>query len=181
MSDSRSKYLFNNTVIFALGNFGTKLISFFLVPIYTYTLSVADYGTADLVTTISFVLAPMLTLNLSDAVMRFPLDKKGNDNQILTVGIAALVFAYVAGLLMIPVAQLSPDVSDFAVLMYLYCITSASSSMLQAFLRGLEKLREFAFSNILCTAFTAGFNILFLVVFKWGVSGYLLAYVMAFR
>ncbi len=180
MSDSRSKYLFNNTVIFALGNFGTKLISFFLVPIYTYTLSVADYGTADLVTTISFVLAPMLTLNLSDAVMRFPLDKKGNDNQILTVGIAALVFAYVVGLLMIPMAQLSPDVSDFAVLMYLYCITSASSSMLQAFLRGLEKLREFAFSNILCTAFTAGFNILFLVVFKWGVSGYLLAYVMAF-
>ena len=106
MADSRSKYLFNNTVIFALGNFGTKLISFFLVPIYTYTLSVADYGTADLVTTISFVLGPMLTLNLSDAVMRFPLDKKGNDNQILTVGITALVFAYVVGLLMIPMARL---------------------------------------------------------------------------
>ena len=180
MADSRSKYLFNNTLIFALGNFGTKLISFFLVPIYTYTLSVADYGTADLVTTVSFVLAPMLTLNLSDAVMRFPLDKKGNDNQILTVGVVALVFAHIVGLLMIPMARLSPDVSGFSTLMYLYCVTSATSSMLQAFLRGLERLRQFAFSNILCTAFTAGFNILFLVVFKWGVSGYLLAYVLAF-
>ena len=177
---NRAKYLFNNTLIFAIGNFGTKLISFFLVPIYTYTLSVADYGTADLVTTVSFVMAPMLTLNLSDAVLRFPLDKKGNDNQILTVGIVALLFAHLVGLLMIPLAKQFSNTADFATLMYLYCVTSATSSMMQAFLRGLEKRRQFAFSNILCTACTAGFNILFLVVFDWGVSGYLLAYVLAF-
>ena len=177
---SRAKYLFNNTLIFAIGNFGTKLISFFLVPIYTYTLSVADYGTADLVTTVSFVMAPMLTLNVSDAVLRFPLDKKGNDNQILTVGIIALIFAHLAGLFMIPLAKQFANTADFAILMYLYCVTSATSSMMQAFLRGLEKLRQFAFSNILCTACTAGLNILFLVTFKWGVSGYLLAYVLAF-
>lgn len=177
---NRAKYLFNNTLIFAIGNFGTKLISFFLVPIYTYTLSVADYGTADLVTTVSFVMAPMLTLNLSDAVLRFPLDKKGNDNQILTVGIVALLFAHLVGLLMIPLAKQFSNTADFATLMYLYCVTSATSSMMQAFLRGLEKLRQFAFSNILCTACTAGFNILFLVVFDWGISGYLLAYVLAF-
>lgn len=177
---SRAKYLFNNTLIFAIGNFGTKLISFFLVPIYTYTLSVADYGTADLVTTVSFVMAPMLTLNVSDAVLRFPLDKKGNDNQILTVGIIALIFAHLAGLFMIPLAKQFANTADFAILMYLYCVTSATSSMMQAFLRGLERLRQFAFSNILCTACTAGLNILFLVTFKWGVSGYLLAYVLAF-
>lgn len=130
---NRAKYLFNNTLIFAIGNFGTKLISFFLVPIYTYTLSVADYGTADLVTTVSFVMAPMLTLNLSDAVLRFPLDKKGNDNQILTVGIVALLFAHLVGLLMIPLAKQFSNTADFATLMYLYCVTSATSSMMQAF------------------------------------------------
>lgn len=177
---NRAKYLFNNTLIFAIGNFGTKLISFFLVPIYTYTLSVADYGTADLITTVSFVMAPLLTLNLSDAVLRFPLDKKGNDNQILTVGIVALLFAHLAGLFMIPLAKQFSNTANFATLLYLYCVTSATSSMMQAFLRGLEKLRQFAFGNILCTACTAGFNILFLVVFDWGVSGYLLAYVLAF-
>lgn len=177
---NRAKYLFDNTIVFAIGNFGTKLISFFLVPIYTYTLSVADYGTADLVTTVSFVMAPMLTLNLSDAVLRFPLDKKGNDNQILTVGLTAVLFAHFAGLFMIPFAKQFADIADFATLMYLYCVASATSSMMQAFLRGLEKLRQFAFSNILCTACTAGFNILFLVIFNWGVSGYLFAYVLAF-
>lgn len=179
MAGSRSGYLIKNTVVFAISNIGTRLISFFLVPLYTYTLSVSDYGVADLVTTLTFVLAPILTLNLSDAVMRFPLDKGSDYNKILTVGLTALVFASVAGLAMIPMISMSDAVADYALIMYLYCIATAASSMLQAYLRGLERLRAFAFSNILCTALTAGLNILFLVVLQWRVFGYLLAYVLA--
>ena len=72
MVQSRARYLLNNTLIFALNNIGTKLITFFLVPLYTYTLAAAEYGVADLVTTITFVLAPILTLNLAESVARFP-------------------------------------------------------------------------------------------------------------
>ena len=179
MAESRTKYLLGNTLIFAVSNFGTKLISFLLVPLYTYTLTVSDYGVADLVTTVVFVLAPILTLDLSDAVMRFCLDKDADQSKILTVGLVALLFAAVAGLLMLPVAGAFESTSSYALLMYFYCIASAVSSMLQAFLRGLERLRAFAASNILCTALTAGLNILFLVVLGWGVEGYLLAYVFA--
>lgn len=179
MAGSRARYLAGNTLVFAVANFGTKLISFFLVPLYTYTLSVSDYGVADLVTTVTFVLAPILTLDLSDAVMRFALDKGCDHDKILTVGLAATGFAALAGLLMIPAASMFDSLSQYAGLTYLYCIASAACSMLQAFLRGLERLRAFAASNILCTALTAGLNILFLVVLHWGVFGYLLAYVVA--
>lgn len=179
MAESRTKYLLSNTLVFAVGNFGTKLISFLLVPLYTYTLTVSDYGVADLVTTVVFVLAPILTLDLSDAVMRFCLDKDADYRKILTVGLATLLFAAVAGLLMLPAAGAFESTSSYAPLMYLYCIASAVSSMLQAFLRGLERLRAFAASNILCTALTACLNILFLVVLGWGVEGYLLAYILA--
>lgn len=179
MAGNRAKYLVGNTLVFAISNFGTKLVSFFLVPLYTYTLSVSDYGVADLVTTVTFVLAPILTLDLSDAVMRFALDKGCDHNKILTVGLVATAFAALAGFLMIPAITMFGSLSRYAVLTYLYCMASAVSSMLQAFLRGLERLRAFAASNILCTALTAGFNILFLVVLHWGVSGYLLAYILA--
>lgn len=179
MNESRSRYLLGNTLIFGISNFGTKLISFFLVPLYTYTLTVSDYGTADLITSITIVLAPILTLGLSDAVMRFPLDEGSDHNKILTVGIAAVFFASVAGLIILPLASRYREISEYAPLMYLYCVSTASMSMFQAFLRGTERLREFAISNILCTLFTAGFNILFLVIFEWGVSGYLLAYSLA--
>ena len=48
---SRAKYLIKNTAIFAIGNIATKLITFFLVPLYTNALATDQYGTADLVTT----------------------------------------------------------------------------------------------------------------------------------
>ena len=119
---------------------------------------------------------------MSDAVIRFALDKDCDHDKILTVGLMATIFAVIAGLLMVPAVSMFDSLSQYAVLTYLYCMALAVSSMLQAFLRGLERLRAFAVSNILCTALTAVDNpphILFLVVLHWGVSGYLLAYIFA--
>ena len=47
--EQRAKYLMKNTAIFAIGSIATKLISFFLVPLYTNALTTEQYGTADLV------------------------------------------------------------------------------------------------------------------------------------
>ena len=42
------KRLFSNTLIFAIGTFGSKLLAFFLMPLYTNVLTDAQYGTSDL-------------------------------------------------------------------------------------------------------------------------------------
>ena len=62
LGQQRNKYLLKNTVIFSIGNFGTKIISFFLVPLYTNILTTREYGTVDLIYTIGMVLVPLLTL-----------------------------------------------------------------------------------------------------------------------
>ena len=179
MTQSRSKYIFNNTVKLALSNIGTKLITFFLVPLYTYTLAAAEYGVADLVTTITFVLAPVLTLNLAESVARFPLDEGADAGKIVTVGALALILSSAVGLLIMPASSLFDSAADYAALIYLYCIANSVFTMSQCFLRGIEKLRAMAFSNILNTGLTALLNILFLVIFDMGVTGYLLAYILA--
>lgn len=46
--NSKYKYLIKNTGILAISNFSSKLLVFFLVPIYTSVLSTAEYGTYDL-------------------------------------------------------------------------------------------------------------------------------------
>ena len=74
-ANSRLKYLAKNTFIFTLGNLGTKLITFFLVPLYTGVLSKAEYGTADLMFTIASFIVPILICNINKAVMRFILEK----------------------------------------------------------------------------------------------------------
>ena len=81
--ESRKKYLLKNTIFFSIGNFGSKIINFFLVPLYTNILSVAEYGTVDLMTILTTVLVPIITLNLSEAVLRFSLDKDADREKIL--------------------------------------------------------------------------------------------------
>ena len=40
--------LLNNTLIFAIGTFGSKLLSFILVRLYTGCMTTEQYSTADL-------------------------------------------------------------------------------------------------------------------------------------
>ena len=88
----RNKYLFKNTIIFAVGNFASKFISFFLVPLYTSVLSTSDYGVVDLISTICMVLVPLFSLNISEAIMRFGLDKENKVDDICKI--ANKIFIY---------------------------------------------------------------------------------------
>lgn len=45
MSENNYKKLVYNTAIFAVGNFGSKILIFLIVPLYTYVLTTAEYGT----------------------------------------------------------------------------------------------------------------------------------------
>ena len=79
------KELAKNTGLLAIGQFGTKLLSFFLVPLYTYVLSTAEYGTYDLMNTTISLLVPILSLNICDSALRFPLDKDVDRKQVFSI------------------------------------------------------------------------------------------------
>ena len=73
---SRYKTLLKDTLIFGLGNLGTKLILFLMVPLYTNYMSDAEYGIADLVFTIAQLMAPFLSVVIFDAIIRFGLSER---------------------------------------------------------------------------------------------------------
>ena len=177
--ESRTKYLFKNTAIFTIGNFATKVISFFLIPLYTNVLTTSEYGTVDLVVTISTIAVPIITLNIMEAVMRFNLDKDVDKDKITKIGIVILFFGILFGLILIPLCGLWNQISSLSVLVYFYVICSASSQVFLCDLRGKELLIQYSIGNVLNTLLIAGFNILFLLVFKSGIAGYLLAYTIA--
>lgn len=72
--NEKYKYLGKNTLLFTISSFGTKILSFFLIPLYTNVLTTAEYGIADLITTTGTLLVFILTLNISDGVLRYALD-----------------------------------------------------------------------------------------------------------
>lgn len=58
-----------------LASFGTKILSFLMVPLYTNILSTEAYGTYDIYQTTLFLIVPVLSLNIADGIMRFSLDE----------------------------------------------------------------------------------------------------------
>ena len=179
VSESRGKYLFKNTFIFTIGSIATKLITFILVPIYTHILTTQEYGVVDLISTISMVLAPVIILNISESVMRFSLDKDADHNQIMSSGLMILIIAVIGGLLIIPITKLFGSLGNYSFYLYFYTISSAGSQLFLCYLRGKEQLIQYTCGNIINTFSVAVLNILFLVVLRKGIKGYLLAYILA--
>lgn len=179
LGQQRNKYLLKNTVIFSIGNFGTKIISFFLVPLYTNILTTREYGTVDLIYTIGMVLVPLLTLNIGESIMRFALDKDADCDKIMSTGITILIFGAIIGLLILPIANLFESVSNYSIYIYLYTLTLAFSQIFLCYLRGKEFLLKYSIGNIIQSLTIAIFNIIFLIGMKKGIVGYLMAYILA--
>ena len=52
---NRSRKFINDIFIYAIGNLGSKLITFLLVPLYTYFIAPDDFGYYDIALNISFL------------------------------------------------------------------------------------------------------------------------------
>lgn len=178
-NDQRKRYLLKNTAIFALGSMGTKLIMFILVPIYTVVLSTKEFGSVDLIFTIGTVVVPILTLNMGESVMRFSLDKGASPEKIMSTGLLALAPLLIIGLLILPIINNITQIAHYAIYIYLYTISLGISQVLMSYLRGKEKLLLFSIGNVIQTLSIAVLNITFLVFFKQGIEGYLIAYILA--
>lgn len=179
MAKDRNNYLIKNTIIFTLGSFGSKIISFFLVPLYTYVLTASEYGVVDLVVTVETVAIPILTLNISEAVMRFALDKDADKEKITQIGTGILLIGILVGLLIFPVCGFFNKISQYSTYIYFYVISLAASQLYLCDLRGKELLIYYSIGNVLNTFFIAVLNIVFLLVLKEGIEGYLKAYIIA--
>lgn len=178
-AEGRGRYLAKNTLIFTLGDIGSKIISFFLIPLYTNYLSTEQYGTVDLITTIATVAVPVITLNIGEALMRFGLDKDADLEKNTQIGSFMLLVAAIIGIIIFPVCGHITNVSSYAGYVYFYVLSLAASQIYLCDLRGKELLLKYSIGSILVTFLTAIFNIIFLVGMHMGIEGYLMAYGIA--
>ncbi len=175
---NKHKYLAKNVLLFSISSFVPKLLAILLIPIYTSCLTTAEYGVSDLITTTVSLLIPIFTLDIQDAVMRFALDGKYKKDdvfstalRIILVGTAIVCLgAYIASLLNID--GLDNSYLLFFVLMY---FTTALYNTVSLFCRGIDKVGVMVVGGILQSLVTLSANVVFLVVFEWGLTGYLLA------
>lgn len=175
---NRYKYLFKNIGLLTLSSFATKLISFFLVPLYTNILTTTEYGTYDLFYATVGVLLPILTLNIQESVMRFSLDNRYRPKVIVSVSTRYFLAAnaiVLAGLGINALFGLSVVVKQYSVFFFLIFLAQSLSGIITAYIRGIDRIVDLSVSSVIASLVTICLNIVFLVVLKRGLEGYFLA------
>lgn len=175
---NRYKYLLKNVGLLTLSSFATKLLSFFLVPLYTNILTTTEYGTYDLFNTTIGILIPILTLNVQEAVMRFSIESKYNRKSIVTVSLKYLLFSntiVIVGLLLNNQLGVSLIVEQYALYFFLMFFSQSFSGMVTMYVRGIDKISDLSVSSVYSSIITICLNIWFLAIFHWGLTGYFLA------
>lgn len=178
---NREKQLIKNTAIITIGKICTQMITFFLLPIYTAILSTEEYGVVDLLNTLISLLLPIITFQIEQAVFRYLIDvrdKKDKITEIISTTIFTVILqsiVYVAIFICIA-GFIHNEYKYFLATNVIACVFS--SIMLQIS-RGLGDNKTYAIGSFITAIATILFNILFIVVFKFGAYGMLTASFLA--
>lgn len=89
----RSDKLVKNISFIVIGNIGSKLMGFFMLPFYTNWLSPADYGTTDLLIVYANLLLNVVACDMSDAIYIYPVGAT-KQKYVITI-LLGLYFSFV--------------------------------------------------------------------------------------
>lgn len=174
------KKLLNNSMIFAVGTLGSKLVSLMLVPLYTYYLSTGEYGTVDLMVATINMLLPIVSVSVFEAVLRFTLDDNADAENILSNSLFVVFIGFTLLILFYPLLSYFLGLDNVLNFMYIILFLQMIELVLSQYLRGLGKVKAFALNGIILATATGVFNILFLVYLGFGVEGYFYAMIVAY-
>lgn len=176
---NKYKKLVSNTGILAIGTFASKLLVYFLMPLYTAVLTKEQYGQADLVTQIAKLLIPVVSLGISEAVFRFALDKNYKKKEVFTAGMLVLTLGFIFFAVFGPILYSIDYFSPYTLLIILYVIFANFHSLAGQYIRTRDMFRLYALQGIFNTVCVIVFNLIFLLVFDIGVTGYVLSVIIA--
>ena len=162
----RKKYntLISNTLLFAISNFSSKLLSVIVQPYLSYALGdTAVMGVTKLASQCANLLIPLVSLGMSFAVIRFGLDKGVSKTQVFTNGFVSILAGFLILLLCSPLLRFLPGVNGYLMLLCAYVLVSCLRTLCTQFVRSRMLNRLVAIDGILCTFGTLMSDYLLLV------------------
>lgn len=173
---SSYKKLFSNTLVFAIGSFSSKVLVLLLVPIYTNYLTTAELGVTDVLTQIANWIIPLVTMTITEAIIRFGLDKAYDKVKVFTLGNLICFFGLAVFGILLPIVSLTgiadKYIGGYSLILYIYVFTSSMKSLYSTFVRAMEQVKLFAFNGILTTFFTLFWTAMFYMVLPEGFLGH---------
>lgn len=183
---SENRKVFKNSLLYSVSSLLTKAIGFLMLPVYTRLVETDGYGAINLATSFVAVSSYLAALSLYSAILRFTTDYEDDHKSLRrffsTVLTALFVTASVfVGLCLVFKAPLNAlmfkGVPFYPIVLIAIGVTffsvmhTAHATIMQAMQQG-EKL---ALVNICVSGAQVVLTLLFLIVFKLGAAGVLLA------
>lgn len=178
---NRYTRLLNNTLIFAIGTFSSKILTIVMTRFITGALSKTDFSTATALQDISNILIPVFSLQIIDAVTRFGLDRRYRKCDVFTVSLIAVCIGSAVMFLVSPLLEKIPFlyfIEGRSGLVALFVFASSFHSVCSQFVRARNMVKLYAFQGILTTVLTAALTLIFLYPCKLGVTGFLLGIIV---
>ena len=172
----RSKELTKNSFIITLGRVSTQFISFLLLPIYTALLTIEEYGTVDLITTLVQLLVPVASIMIDQGVFRYLLNCETEEEKKRTISSAFFLLLITSAIscgiyFIISLIVVNPYKSWLLLIL----IVTAFSNLFLQIARGLKQTTDYALGSFVCSASTIGLNVLCIAALHIGAVGMLIA------
>lgn len=156
-----------NTSIFFIGSVLSKVISFFLLPIYTTYISKSGMGFYDLVQTYLGILVPLIFVELWSGSLRFLYLEKENEiaKKTIVSNSALIFFGSIFVFLLISVIGNILFSINYLCEIIILGITTAFGNMYQFLARGYQQNISFAISGLINTIVMSISNLILILVF----------------
>ena len=176
--NQKNKVLLKNVGLFTIGSFGSKIVTFLMVPLYTAILSTSDYGTVDLLQSTAQLLIPILLLSIQDATLRFSMDSEYEKRDVLSTTFRVIIIGTIVllgGLIGVRLLGMFQISTIYLLFLFLAFELGAINNCLNLYLKAKNQASTIALSGIICTVVTCSSNVILLVVFKFGITGYMIS------
>jgi len=168
-----------NFIIIAVANLGSKAIAFILAPLYSYYLSVEQYGTMDLITTTANLMLPFICLDVYEATFRFASDHKYSESEKLSTSLFLCLPAIIIYIIICLLYSFSPNISKTILYTGAFVLLDAVNAVLAQHLRGSNRMVAYGMTGIINSVVLLISSVLFLVTLKRGLNGWCISFLLA--
>ncbi len=148
-TELKPKSLAKGSIIYGIGNIGTLVINFFLVPLYTFYLTNEELGYFDLVASSLILFAPIFFGHVELAVIRWTLSSKDKEN--LTKVVTNSLIIFIVGLIIFSIVYFSIDffvTLKLAPYVFLYFISNFFYIIAKQIVRSVYSSSHYVFTEL---------------------------------
>jgi len=183
------KLFAKDATVYAAGNIGLRAAALLLTPVYTYCLTVSDYGLwATLQTTIQ-IMSILFTMGMRETLLRFRKEYEEEKRLSSLIGTTTLLIVCGAlgvslvAMLLLPVFKHVLHIDDVRNLILLTCAAALVQSLsiqLMSYYRAGHQAIKFMLIGLAGAVLLVLTTIVAIYILKLGVRGVLLAYIASY-